>query len=179
VQVALRTQQIIAEESGVADSADPLGGSHYIEYLTSQIESEIFKYLNKIEGMGGSLEAIKRGYIQKEITRSAYEYQKAVDSGEQVVVGVNKYTTDEEPPLKLLEIDEKIESKQIANLKRLKEKRDSKKLKDVLDKVQAVARSDGNIMPVLIEAIKSYATVGEISDSLREVFGEYRQPSLI
>lgn len=179
VQVALRTQQIIAEESGVADSADPLGGSHYIEYLTSQIESEIFKYLNKIEGMGGSLEAIKKGYIQKEITRSAYEYQKAVDSGEQVVVGVNKYTTDEEPPLKLLEIDEKIEKKQIANLKRLKEKRDNKKLKDVLDKVQAVARSDGNIMPVLIEAVKSYATVGEISDSLREVFGEYRQPSLI
>ena len=179
VQVALRTQQIIAHESGVADSADPLGGSYYIEYLTNHIESEIFKYLAKIDEMGGAPEAIKKGYIQKEIARSAYEYQKAVDSGEQVVVGVNKFTADEEPPIKLLEIDEKVEKKQIANLKRLKEGRDKERVREVLSKVRSVAGREENIMPVLIEAVKAYASVGEISDTLREVLGEYRESSLL
>ncbi len=175
VQVALRTQQIIAYESGVADTTDPLGGAYFIEWLTNHIEEGVFKYLEKIDKMGGALEAIKQGYIQREIARSAYEYQKAVDSGEQVVVGVNMFTSEEEVEVKVLEIDEEIEKKQVRNLKRLKERRDNEKVKKALSQVQRVAQSEENIMPILIEAVKTYATVGEISDALREVFGEYRE----
>ncbi len=178
VQVALRTQQIIAHESGVADTVDPLGGSYYLEWLTNQIAEGIQEYIDKIDEMGGALEAIKKGYIQKEIMRSAYNYQKAVDSGEQVVVGVNKFATEEEPALKLLEIDESVEKKQIERLRKLKRERDNEKVGLVLDKVRQVAKSDENIMPVLIEAVKTYATVGEIADALRDVFGEYRAPSI-
>ena len=179
VQIALRTQQIIAHESGVTDTVDPFGGSYYIEWLTNQIEEGIKKYIATIDEMGGALEAIKSGYIQREITRSAYNYQKAVDSGEQVVVGVNKFTTEEEAELKLLEIDAGVERKQIERLRRLKQERDNGKVSQVLDKVRKVAKSDENIMPALIEAVKAYATVGEISDALRDVFGEYREPSII
>ncbi len=178
VQLSLRTQQIIAYESGVADTVDPLGGSCYIEWLTNQIEEGIQEYINKIDKMGGALEAIKKGYIQKEIMRSAYNYQKAVDSGEQVVVGVNKFTIEEEPALKLLEIDESVEKRQIERLIRLKRERDNERVSQVLDKVRQVAKSDENIMPVLIEAVKAYATVGEITDALRDVFGEYREPNI-
>ncbi len=179
VQVALRTQQIIADESGVADSTDPLGGAYYIEWLTSHIESEIFKHLAKIDQMGGALEAIKKGAIQQEIARSAYQYQKAVDSGEQVVVGLNKFAADEETQIEVLEIDPQIERKQISNLKKLKEKRDNSQVKEILDEVRSVARSEENIMPVLVRAVKAYGTVGEISDSLRQVFGEYRETSAL
>ncbi len=178
VQIAIRTQQIIAHESGVADTVDPLGGSYYVEWLTNQIEEGIQEYIHKIDEMGGALEAVKKGYIQKEIMRSAYNYQKAVDSGEQVVIGVNKFTTEEEPALKLLEIDEGVEKKQIERLRRLRCERDNEKVGQVLDKVRQVAKSDQNIMPALIEAVKAYATVGEIADALRDVFGEYREPSI-
>ena len=179
VQVALRTQQIIAYESGIADTIDPLGGSYYIEWLTNHIEEGIQKYIDKIDEMGGALEAIKKGYIQEEIVRSAYNYQKAVDYGEQLVVGVNEFTTEEEPTPRLLEIDEGVEKRQIDGLRKLKCERDNEKVSRVLDKVRKVAESDENIMPVLIEAVKAYATVGEITDTLRGVFGEYRQPSII
>lgn len=180
VQVALRTQQIIACESGVADTVDPLGGSYYLEWLTNRIEEEAYKYIKKIDDMGGALEAINKGYIQREITRSAYNYQRAVDSGEQVVVGVNKFTTKgEENRGKLLELDETVEKKQVTRLKKLKKERDNSKVSKVLEKVRKVARSDENTMPVFIEAVKAYATVGEISDALRDVFGEYREPSII
>jgi len=178
VQLSLRTQQIIAHESGVADTVDPLGGSYYLEWLTNHIEEGIENYIDKIDEMGGALEAIKKGYIQKEIMRSAYNYQKAVDSGEQVVVGVNKFATEEEPALKLLEIDESAEKKQIERLRKLKRERDNERVSQVLDKVHQVAKSNENIMPVLIEAVKAYATVGEIADALRDVFGEYREPSI-
>lgn len=178
VQLSLRTQQIIAHESGVADTVDPLGGSYYLEWLTNHIAEGIQEYIDKIDEMGGALEAIKKGYIQKEIMRSAYNYQKAVDSGEQVVVGVNKFATEEEPALKLLEIDESAEKKQIERLRKLKRERDNEKVGQVLDKVHQVAKSNENIMPVLIEAVKAYATVGEIADALRDVFGEYREPSI-
>jgi len=179
VQIALRTQQIIAYESGITDSVDPLGGSYYIEWLTNHIEEGIEKYINKIDEMGGALEAIKKGYIQSEIIRSAYDYQKAVDSGEQVVVGVNKFTTKEKSALNLLAIDESVEKKQIDRLRKLKHDRDNERVSQVLDKVRQVAKSDQNVMPVLIEAAKAYATVGEISDVFRDVFGEYREPSII
>jgi len=178
VQVALRTQQIIAHESGIADTVDPLGGSYYVECLTNHIEEGIQKYIDKIDEIGGALKAIDKGYIQREIMRSAYDYQKAVDSGEQIVVGVNEFTTEEESTPRLLEIDEKVEEKQIKGLRRLKRERDNEKVNRVLDKVCKVADSDENIMPVLIEAVKVYATVGEITDALRDVFGEYREPSI-
>ncbi len=179
VQIALRTQQIIAYESGIADTVDPLGGSYYVEWLANHIEEGIQKYITEIDEMGGALEAIKKGYIQKEIMLSAYDYQKAVDSGEQIVVGVNKFTTEEEVKPHLLEIDEEIEKKQIERLRRLKHERDNNKVSQVLDKVREVARSDENIMTVLIEAVRAYATVGEITDALRDVFGEYREPSIL
>jgi len=179
VEIALRTQQIVAHESGVTDTVDPLGGSYYIEWLTNHIEQGIQDYIQKIDDMGGALAAIKEGYIQREIMRSAYDYQRAVDSGEQVVVGVNQFTTEEQPVLKLLEIDEAVQEKQISRLKRLKQQRDNDKVKQSLDRVREVAGSDHNIMPVLIEAVKAYATVGEITDALRDVFGDYREPSIL
>jgi methylmalonyl-CoA mutase N-terminal domain/subunit len=180
VQVALRTQQIIAYESGVADTVDPLGGSYYIEWLTNQIEEGIQKYIDKIDEIGGALEAIKQGYIQREIMQSSYNYQRAVDSGEQVVVGVNKFTTEEEgSKINLLEIGEEAEKKQIEKLRELRRERDNDKVRQVLDRVRQVAARDENIMPVLIEAAKAYATLGEISGALRDVFGEYREPNII
>jgi len=179
VEIALRTQQIVAHESGVADTVDPLGGSYYIEWLTNHIEEGIKEYIDKIEEMGGAPEAIKRGYIQGEIMRAAYGYQQAVDSGEQVVVGVNKFTTTEKPTVELLEIDESVEKKQIERVTRLKRERDNEKVRQVLDKVCKVAEGEENIMPVLIEAVKAYATVGEISDALRDVVGEYKEPSIL
>ncbi|RZN67782.1 MAG: methylmalonyl-CoA mutase [Candidatus Methanolliviera hydrocarbonicum] len=180
VKVALRTQQIIAYESGLPDTVDPLGGAYYIEWLTDRIEDGIMEYIDKIDEMGGTLEAIKRGYIQKEIMNSAYGYQKAVDSGEQVIVGLNKFTDAEtEEEVNLLEIGEEAEKKQVERLKRLKRERDNEKVTRALSKVRQVARSNENIMPVLVEAVKTYATVGEITDVLRDVFGEYREPTII
>jgi methylmalonyl-CoA mutase N-terminal domain/subunit len=179
VQVALRTQQIFAYESGVIDTVDPLGGSYYIEWLTNQIEDRAVKYIGEIDKMGGALKAIEAGYIQKEIARSAYNYQMAIDSGEQVIVGVNQFVAEEEHAPQILEIGEEIERKQIERLKRLKQERDNRKVKQVLSRVREVARGEENIMPVLIEAVKAYATVGEISDALRDVFGEYREPSTL
>jgi len=179
VRIALRTQQIIAHESGVADTADPLGGSYYVEWLTNKIEEGIQEYITKIDEMGGALEAIDKGYIQRELMQAAYDYQKAVDSGEQVVVGVNEFTTEEKPNIQLLEIDESVEGKQTARLRRLRQGRDNKQVKRMLDEVRRVAGSDQNIMPVLIDAVRAYATVGEISDALRDVFGEYREPTLV
>jgi len=179
VQVALRTQQIIAYESGCADTVDPLGGSYYIEWLTNELESQIWDYIDKIDRMGGALKAIERGYIQKEIVKSSYDYQKAVDSGEEVVVGVNKFTVKDEQLPELLEVGSELEEKQCARLKKLRQERDNQKVNQVLDELRGVARTTENIMPVMIKAVKAYATVGEISDALRDVFGEYREPSIL
>jgi methylmalonyl-CoA mutase N-terminal domain/subunit len=178
VQVALRTQQVIAEESGVADTVDPLAGSYYVEWLTNQLESKIIDYIAEIDKTGGALKAIEKGYVQREIANSAYDYQKAVDSGEQVVVGVNKYVAGGEETPETLEIGEETEMKQVESLRRLKKERDSKKVGEILDRVLNVARSDENVMPVVIEAVKAYGTVGEISDALRKAFGEYREPNI-
>ncbi len=179
VQVALRTQQIIAEESGVADTVDPLAGSYYMENLTNQIEEGAQKYIEKIDEMGGALEAIRKGYMQAEIARSAYDYQKAVDSGEQIVVGVNKFTTQTAGETTIFEVDPSVEKKQTERLKVLRQERDNAKVKSALEKVKQVAATNENMMPVLIEAVKTYATQGEISNALREVFGEYREPSIL
>jgi len=179
VQVALRTQQIIAYESGATDTVDPLGGSYYIEWLTDRIEEGAMRYITEIDKMGGALKAIEKGYIQREIAASAYSYQRAVDSGEQVIVGVNRFTTDDEPSPELLEVGVEVEKRQIARLGRLKQERDNQKVGEALDRVRDAARSDGDIMPALIDAVKAYATVGEISDALRDVFGEYRETSIL
>ncbi|MBM2824752.1 MAG: Sbm [Dehalococcoidales bacterium] len=179
VTLSLRTQQIIAYESGVADTVDPLAGSYYLEWLTGQIEKGIEKYLAKIDEMGGAPEAIKKAYIQREIKRSAYNYQRAVDSGEQVVVGVNMLATDEKPELELFELDESVEKRQVERLRKLKSERDNRQVHQVLERVRAVARSNENTMPALIEAVKAYATLGEISDALRDVFGEYKESAIL
>ncbi len=179
VQLSLRTQQIVAYESGVADTVDPLGGSYYVEKLTNEIEKGIFDYIKKIDDIGGAQEAINKGYIQREIRRSAYDYQKAVDAGEQVVVGVNMFATKGESAIEVLEIDETVEKRQVARLRKLKKERDNKKVSQILDEVRKVARSDANIMPVLIEAVKAYATVGEITDAMRDVFGVYKEPGIL
>jgi len=179
VQVALRTQQVIAYESGVADTIDPLGGSYYLERLTNDIEERARYYITEIDKMGGALKAIERGYIQQEIAASAYDYQNAVDSGEQVVVGVNKFTVNEDAEREILEIGQDMEQKQISRLTKLKIERDNQRTQNALKKVKEVAKSDENVMPVLIEAVKAYATVGEISDVFREIFTEYRQPNVL
>jgi methylmalonyl-CoA mutase, N-terminal domain len=179
VQLALRTQQIIAQESGVADTVDPLGGSYFVESLTNKIEADAMKYITKIDNMGGSLKAIENGYIQGKISESAYRYQQAVDTGEQVVIGVNAYQVGRETDVKILEIGAEIEEKQKTRLRNLKHERDNRRVEQALGMVKEVAESNTNLMPVLIDAVKTYATVGEISDVLRSVFGEYRAPNIL
>jgi len=179
VQVALRTQQVIADESGVTDTVDPLGGAYYIEWLTNEIESKAMAYIAEIDRMGGALKAIERGYVQREIATSAYNYQRAVDSGEQAIIGVNRFATEGDSLPETLEIGAEVEQKQIEGLGRLRQERDGRKVREVLDGVRHVAGSEENIMPVLIEAVRAYATVGEMSDALRDVFGEYREPSIV
>ncbi|RLC67252.1 MAG: methylmalonyl-CoA mutase [Chloroflexi bacterium] len=178
VQVSLRTQQIIAHESGVADTVDPLGGSYYVEWLTDKIEEGIHEYIARIDEMGGAPAAIQQGYIQREIRKSAYDHQKAVDSGEQVVVGVNSYVTEEEPDIELLAIDENVADRQIARLRNLRETRDGESVRSTLERIRQVAGSDENLMPAFIEAVRAYATVGEITDALRDVFGEYQETGI-
>ncbi len=179
VRIALRTQQIIAHESGVADVVDTMGGSFYLEWLTNEIEQGISKYVKIIDDMGGALEAVKKGYVQRECLKSAYDYQKAVESGEQVVVGVNAFTSDEKLDIPLMEIDESVEQRQIARLKALRRSRDNAAVQKALDNVRRVCRSQDNVMPVLIDTVKTYATVGEVTDVMREVFGEYREPNIV
>ncbi len=179
VEVALRTQQIIAHESGSADTVDPLGGSYYIESLTSEVENKARAYIEEVDKIGGAMKAIEKAYIQREIANSAYDYQRAVDSGEQVVVGVNKFAKKDESLPDILEIGTEVEEKQKESLSRLRQERDNQKVTQLLDEVRRVAEGNENIMPVLIEAVKAYATVGEISDALRDVFGEYREPSIL
>jgi methylmalonyl-CoA mutase N-terminal domain/subunit len=177
--LALRTQQIIAFESGVTNTVDPLGGSYYLETLTDEIERGAEEYLKKIDALGGVLRAIETGYVQREIQQAAYEYQKKVESGEQVVVGVNRYTADEATSIPILRVDPGIERSQIERLKQLRARRDSARAEAALKEVEATARSDRNLMPAILNAIKAYVTVGEISDALRRVFGEYQESVVI
>ncbi len=179
VQIALRTQQIIAYESGVADTVDPLGGSFLIERLTSDIERRALEYIESIDQMEGALKAIETGYFQREIQESAYRYQKEVEEGRQVIVGVNRFATEEKAPFQLMTIDPRVEREQIKHLRRLKEERDSNLVARSLEEVERVARSEQNLMPAFLQAVESYATVGEISDCLRKVFGVYQEPTII
>jgi methylmalonyl-CoA mutase N-terminal domain/subunit len=177
--LALRTQQIIAAESGVTNTIDPLAGSYAVEKLTSQVEEGAQEYLRKIEAMGGTLRAIENGYVQREIQQAAYEYQKAIESGERVVVGVNCYQDERATPLPLLRIDPEVERAQVERLQKLRARRDAARVQAALRQVEETARSEQNLMPAILAAVKAYATVGEISDALRKVFGEYQESVVI
>jgi methylmalonyl-CoA mutase N-terminal domain/subunit len=174
VQVALRTQQIIAYESGAADTIDPLAGSYYVESLTDEIEAHVRDYLARIDDMGGALAAIETGYIQREIQRSAYQYQKAMETEEQVVVGVNRFQVAEDHRPHLLRVDESVRAGQIERLRHLRAARDNDAVQRALDAVQEAAQGDDNLMPFILQAVEAYATTGEICNALRYVFGEYQ-----
>jgi methylmalonyl-CoA mutase N-terminal domain/subunit len=177
--LALRTQQIIANETGVVNTVDPVAGSYAIEKLTNEIEAGAQEYISKIDAMGGMLRAIEAGYVQQEIQKAAYEYQKAVDAGEQAVVGVNRFQAEEERPIPTLRLDPAIEREQVARLNALRARRDTAKAKAALAEVERRARSTENLMPAILAAVEMYATVGEISDALRRAFGEYQESVVI
>jgi methylmalonyl-CoA mutase N-terminal domain/subunit len=178
-RIALRTQQIVAYESGAPQTVDPLAGSYYIESLTNEIEKRAAEYLGKIEVMGGMLKAIERGFVQQEIQNAAYEYQQAVDREEAVVVGVNRFEVEEEKPIPIQKIDPALEAKQIERVQALRARRDAGAWKTALQQVEDTARSGENVMPRILAAVEAYATVGEISDAMRRVFGEYREAVVI
>ncbi|MFQ6068693.1 MAG: methylmalonyl-CoA mutase [Candidatus Bathyarchaeia archaeon] len=175
VTVALRTQQIIAYESGVADTVDPFAGSYCIEALTNQIEEDAVRYIEEIDRRGGAVNAIEKGYMQREITESAYKYQKEVEKKARIIVGVNEFTTKEKAPIKLLRVDPTVERKVIERLNRVKRARNNRKVREALDKLYHVAENKTeNLMPPILNAVKEYATVGEICNVLREIYGEYK-----
>jgi methylmalonyl-CoA mutase N-terminal domain/subunit len=173
VQIALRTQQLIAYESGVAETIDPLGGSFYIEKLTEEIEKRASAYIAKIDQLGGAVAAIEKGYIQQEIQESAYRYQKEIERGERVIVGVNRFQTKEPSPKGLLKVDPRVREVQIRRLAELRRERAGEKVKSSLKELRQVAQGDGNLMYPILNCVRAYCTLGEICDVLREVFGEY------
>ncbi|MFH1418100.1 MAG: methylmalonyl-CoA mutase family protein [Planctomycetota bacterium] len=179
VQVALRTQQLIAHESGVAHTVDPLAGSYYVEKLTDEIEAEAEAYINKIDEMGGMVQAIERYYPQGEIERSAYDYQQEIERGERVIVGVNRYKTDEEAQPETLTISAESQRRQIERLDKVRAHRDDATVSRTLDTLEETARGNDNLMPPILEAVRAYATVGEICDRLRSVFGEYEERTTV
>src|SRR5436305_2266120 len=176
--IALRTQQIIAEETGVANTVDPLGGSYFLEALTKKMEDGALEYFRKIDAMGGMVEAVEKGFPQRETQESAYQYQKAVERGEQTIVGVNKYQMNGEPAeVPILVIDEGVRDHQVERLQRTRDKRDKGAVANALEKVRQAAREGENTMPSTIEAVRAYATLGEICDALRDVYGLYEEPA--
>jgi methylmalonyl-CoA mutase N-terminal domain/subunit len=178
-RIALRTQQIIAHESGVINTVDPLGGSFYIEELTNKMEQGCFDYIEKIDQFGGMIEAIEAGFPQREIWDASYQFQRSVDSAEKLVVGVNSFRMEQEDPFDILYIDESVTGEQIAALNRVRETRDKRRVEETLQALRnAAADPLANTMPFILDAVKAYATVGEISDALRDVFGTYQEPAL-
>ncbi len=173
-RIALRTQQIVAFESGAPDTADPLAGSYFIESLTNEVEAAAWKLIEKIDAMGGSVNAIEQGFIQNEIARSAYEYQRKIETGEKIIVGVNKFKEEEGQPIPIFKIDDSIRSLQAEKLRRLRNSRDKAKVDQLLQQLNDKAMSGENLMPIVIEAVENKITLGEIADELRCVFGEYK-----
>ena len=174
--IALRTQQILADETGVTNTIDPLAGSYFVESLTKLMEEKAWEYINKIDDMGGMLAAIDKGFPQMEIADAAYHYQRQIDNGEKVVVGVNKYVVEGRGSPEILKIDEAVEEKQIARLQQVKKERDNRKVGQILKDLRTASKTDENLMPYVIEAVKEYATEQEICDVWRDIFGEYRDP---
>ena len=175
VTIALRTQQLLAEETGVTNTIDPLAGSYFIEALTSQIEEQAWEYIRKIDEMGGMVTAIERGYPQSEIAESAYKFQRQVDSGEKTIVGVNKYVTDH-PPIPIWRMRPEIEERQLRRLREVKQSRDDRKVKEHLHEIRKASQNGENLMPHIINAVREYATIQEICDVWRDVFGTYTDP---
>jgi methylmalonyl-CoA mutase N-terminal domain/subunit len=175
VQIALRTQQVIGYESGVADVIDPLGGAYYVEKMTDRIEEEATRYLDRIEDMGGALRAIEMGYQQREIQEASYRYQMSVDNGHRTIVGVNEFRTDEEEQPEILRVRPEVVRRQVERLNRVRAERDNARVESLLATLDSAARSDANLMPLLIECVESYVTIGEICGVLRGVFGEQRE----
>jgi methylmalonyl-CoA mutase N-terminal domain/subunit len=178
-RLALRTQQIIAHETGVTDAVDPLGGSYFVERLTKDLENEALAYFKRIDDMGGMVEAIERGFPQREIADSAYRLHQAIERKDKTIVGVNDFVEEDEPPIEILYIDESAGEKQVAKLEKVKRTRDGGRVKIALERLQAAARSKENVMPPILEAVRSYATIGEMCDALREVWGEYEEVAII
>lgn len=172
-RTALRTQQVIAYESGIADTVDPLAGSYYVEYLTDELMKRSRELISQIDSMGGAVKAIEAGFIQDQIAKSAYDYQKKVETKEEIVVGVNDFIEEEPPASELLKIDPILEREQVERLKALRERRDSSKSNAALSQIEQAAKEGKNLMPHILNAVESYATLGEIADSMRRVFGEY------
>jgi methylmalonyl-CoA mutase N-terminal domain/subunit len=164
----------MAYESGVADTVDPLAGSYYIEALTNEIERRAKDYIERIDNLGGALRAIEMGFIQREIAESAYRYQKEIESGDRVVVGVNRFIVEEEIPIQRLKVDPSVRERQIERLKALRRRRNNERVGALLKELEEAAKTSENLFPLFIECVKSYATLGEICDVLRRVFGEYR-----
>ncbi|MCH8940954.1 MAG: methylmalonyl-CoA mutase family protein [Bacteroidetes bacterium] len=179
VRTALRTQQIVAYESGITNTIDPLAGSYYMEEMTDQIERKAKEYIEKIDSLGGVIPAIETGYIQGEIQKAAYDYEKEIEDGSRIIVGVNKFTVDENSKPELLKINEKVQEDQIKFLTSIKEKRDNNAVDEKLFALKKAAQSNDNLIPFIIEAVKVYASIGEICDSLRDVFGEYKENLII
>ncbi|MGE5679978.1 MAG: methylmalonyl-CoA mutase [Bacillota bacterium] len=175
VMIALRTQQIVAQESGVTNTIDPLAGSYYVENLTDQIEKEAEEYINKIDAMGGMIEAIEGGYVQSEIQRASYQFTKEMESGERIVVGVNKYQVKEEEPKGLLKIDMKAQDEQVKFLNQVRAQRNNAEVENKLNALRKAAETDENLMPFILDAVKEYAGIGEICNAMRAVFGEYKE----
>jgi methylmalonyl-CoA mutase, N-terminal domain len=173
-RIALRTQQVVAYESGVVETVDPLAGSYFIENLTNEVEQEAWKIINKIDAMGGSVAAIESGFMQDEIASSAYQYQRKIESGDKIIVGVNKFTINEKNDTPVFKIDDSIQKVQIDKLKALKAKRDNTKALACLAQINKVSQSNENLMPAVVEAVENYCSLGEIADELRKVFGEYK-----
>lgn len=179
VRTALRTQQIIAYESGVANTADPLAGSYYIESMTDLIEKEAEDYINKIDALGGMIQAIENGYVQTEIQKASYDFEKEMEAGKRVIVGLNKFVSDEDTEPELLKIDTQVQDNQIKFLNKIKSERDQHKVDRALNNLKNAASTDQNLIPFIVEAVKTYASVGEICNTLRVVFGEYKEHIVI
>jgi methylmalonyl-CoA mutase N-terminal domain/subunit len=179
VKIALRTQQIVANESGVTNTIDPLAGSYYVENLTDLIEREAEEYINKIGSMGGMISAIEEGYVQTEIQKSAYKYNQELERNERIVVGVNKFVDMEEHHGELLKINEKVQSDQIKFLNRRRAERNNDEVRNKLESLKNAAAGDLNLMPFILDAVKSYASIGEICNTMRDVFGEYKEHVVI
>jgi methylmalonyl-CoA mutase N-terminal domain/subunit len=177
-RIALRTQQILAHESGAANTADPLGGSYFLEALTDELEEEAYRYFDRIQGLGGVIPAIRKGFFQQEIANSAYRYQREIEDKERVIVGVNDFIVDEQPEVEPLRVTEASFKAQVERLRKLRRSRDAKKHRAALDRLRKAADGDDNTMPFILEAVRAKATLGEVCDVMRDVFGVYEEPLL-
>jgi methylmalonyl-CoA mutase N-terminal domain/subunit len=179
VRIALRTQQIVGYESGITSTIDPLAGSYYIESMTDKIEAEALEYITKIDALGGAAAAIENGFQQGEIQKAAYRYEKEIEAKDRIVVGVNKFQTEEPPHTGLLRIDQKVQIEQVAFLKSVKSGRNQVEVNAKLQALKTAAQGDANLMPYIVDAVKVYASIGEICNVMREVFGEYKETVFI